>query len=121
MTVKTLTANNYDELIGKSDKVCVVKFWHHECHMCQGLEPIYARLAEQYKDKFNFFEVNTLHDKGRVSGRYDLEGVPEIYFVNNDDLYEIPFPKIPAPSGYSGGYLEFYLLSYYNNIFNKTE
>ena len=110
MTVKNLNIKNYDELIGDSDKVCVVKFWHHECHMCQGLQPIYARLAEQYKDKFNFFEVNTMHDKGEVAGRYDLEGVPEIYFVDGAELNEIPFPNVPAPSGYAEGYLEYYLL-----------
>ncbi len=112
MTVKALTANNYDELIGNSDKVCVVKFWHHECHMCEGLVPIYARLAERYKNKFNFFEVNTIHDGKVLGNRYDIEGVPEIYFVTNNELYEIPFPNIPAPSGYSEGYLEYHFLTY---------
>ena len=119
MSVRSLTAKNYDELVRNSGKVCVVKFWHHECGMCQGLEPIYARLAEQYKNKFDFFEVNTIHDKGEISGNYDIEGVPEIYFVKGDDLYEIPFPNIPAPSGYAEGYLEYYLLRH--EIINREE
>tara|TARA_R100000008_G_C3459211_1_gene103264 strand:+ start:94 stop:465 length:372 start_codon:yes stop_codon:yes gene_type:complete len=116
MVVKQLTAANYDELIKKSDKISIVKFWHKNCHMCNNLEPIYDALAERHADKFNFFHVNTLEDQGELATYvFDIEGVPEVYFIVGEDKYEIPFPDIPAPSGYPEDYLERYFL-HYNNV-----
>ena len=119
MVVKNLTVSTYDELVKNSDRVCVVKFWHENCHMCKNLEPIYDTLARRYKDVYHFFEVNTMEDKGDLATYvFNIEGVPEIYFVKGEEKYEIPFPKIPGPSGYPKKYLEHFL---HYNIFNKGE
>ena len=112
MVIRQLTATNFNALVKDSGKVSVVKFWHHECHMCKALQPIYERLAGQYQEKFNFFEVNTMVDQRLARDLFDIEGAPEIYFVNGDKLEEIPFPEIPGPSGYPEAYLDYYFLRY---------
>ncbi len=117
--ISSMNYDNYRSLVHpRNKKVQVIKLWHHKCPMCKELRPIYEKLAELYKDDFNFFEVNVIDDKHRlevvikqaatgIENPKDITfGVPEIYFFYGHKVLEIPWPEKATESGYSEEYLK---------------
>ncbi len=110
--VKQLGFEDFEE-ITKSDKPYVIKFYNPTCHLCKELKPIYEEIANEFKDKFKFGQVNTRANT-RLSKLFHIDGVPELFIVNNQDVFNIPYPEDnPDPkSGYSKQYIIQHLENY---------
>lgn len=103
--VKELGYKDFEE-ITRSKKPYVIKFYNPTCHLCKGLRPIFEQLAEQYKDKFKFGKINSRTEK-ELFKLFKIDGVPELFIVDGEDLYNIPFPEEGSDpvSGYSKEYI----------------
>ena len=116
--IKVLNYDNFSELINPNcTRVQVMKLWHEGCPMCGHLKLIYEKVAEIYKDDFDFYEIDVIADRHRVALRIlqtvkqapisEINvAVPEIYFYHNRRFKEIPWPQKPEKSGYSEEYLK---------------
>jgi len=112
MKIKIATLSNFEGEILESSKPSVVKFANDGCHLCVNLKPICERLAEDFKDKYKFYDVNTFEEE-KLTEIFSDDGVPTIYVFHNGDATEIPYPDSPdEKSGYSEQYLREYLESF---------
>ncbi len=69
-----VTDNNFDEIITKN-KVVFVDCWAPWCAPCHIYEPIYSKVAEQYKDKAVFARLN-VDENPRTADKYDVMNIP---------------------------------------------
>ncbi|UCG37532.1 MAG: thioredoxin [Candidatus Bathyarchaeota archaeon] len=77
-----LNAANWEKEVVKSERLVVVEFWHTQCPYCRILEPIYAKLAEDYSGKLKFAKLNVLESQHNqeLAGRYGIMGTPTLKF-----------------------------------------
>jgi hypothetical protein len=76
-----------------------------------------AVLAEQYKDKFKFGNVNSSTQR-KLFRLFNIDGVPEIFIIHGNDLYHIEYPEDNADpiSGYPKDYITEHLDNYHDSI-----
>jgi thioredoxin 1 len=55
-------ANNWTEEVFKSTVLTVVYFWHNPCPWCSSLNPIFAKIAEEFRGKIRFLKLNILEN-----------------------------------------------------------
>lgn len=112
--IKEVKVEDFIE-ITKSDKPYVIKFTSTTCYLCKALKPIFEQVAEQYKDKFYFGNVNSKTQR-KLFKVFEVDGVPEIFIIFNNNIYNVTYPSDnPDPkSGYSKQYIIKNLESYLN-------
>ena len=54
----TITSENFEEEVLKSDKPVLVDFWAAWCGPCKMLAPVIEEIAEEYGDKIKIGKVN---------------------------------------------------------------
>lgn len=78
----TLTDENFEKEITKSDKPVLVDFWALWCSPCFVLTPILEKLAEEYKDKFILAKVN-LDYAPIAAQKYRIDRIPAVVLFKN--------------------------------------
>jgi thioredoxin len=64
-------------------KPCVVDFYADWCRPCRMMEPAFAKMAEKYDGKVNFYKVNVDYNKD-ISTAYQIAGIPTLFFCTAD-------------------------------------
>lgn len=72
----TLTDQNFEEEVLKSDKAVLVDFWAQWCHPCHIVGPIVEELATEYAGKLKVGKVDV--DANQVAGNYGIMSIPSI-------------------------------------------
>lgn len=82
MSVLDVTADDWEKEILQSETLVLVDFWHERCPWCRRLDPIYAEVAEEYKDKVKFAKLNVLesHEHQHIAAEYGVMGTPTLIF-----------------------------------------
>jgi thioredoxin 1 len=80
--VITLTADNFDDEVLKSDKPVVVDFWAAWCGPCRMVSPIIDELAADYAGKIKVGKVN-VDEQRSIAERYRIMSIPTIYLFKN--------------------------------------
>jgi thioredoxin 1 len=75
--VVTLTADNWETEVVKSDKPVLVDFWAVWCGPCRALSPTIDRLADQYAGKVKVGKLNT-DEAPDVAARYGISSIPQV-------------------------------------------
>ena len=70
----TATDSNFDDLITKN-RVVFVDCWAPWCAPCHIYEPIYSKIAEEYKDKAVFARLN-VDENPRTADKYNVMNIP---------------------------------------------
>lgn len=60
MPVINVNSHNWDEEVIRSNVLTVVYFWHERCPWCREMEPIFNKVAEEYKGRVKFAKLNVL-------------------------------------------------------------
>jgi thioredoxin 1 len=80
--VITLTADNFDDEVLKSDKPVVVDFWAAWCGPCRMVSPIIDELAADYAGKIKVGKVN-VDEQRSIAERYRIMSIPTIYLFKD--------------------------------------
>jgi thioredoxin len=98
----SITSDQYVQLVAdfrkdkewkfKGKKPCVVDFYADWCRPCKMMEPAFAKAAEKYAGKVNFYKINVDHNKD-ISSAYQITGIPTLFFCSADG-------KMTRVSGY---------------------
>ena len=75
--VQELTDSAFDSKVMQSEKPVLVDFWAEWCGPCKALAPVVEELAGEYKDKVNFFKINTDQNRG-TPANYGIRGIPTL-------------------------------------------
>ena len=69
------------KFVGK--KPCVVDFYADWCRPCKMMEPSFAKMAEKYAGKVDFYKINVDFNKA-ISSAYQITGIPTLFFCSMD-------------------------------------
>ena len=67
--------------VGK--KPCVVDFYADWCRPCKMMEPAFAKMAEKYAGKIDFYKVNVDYNQA-ISAAYQITNIPMLFFCSLD-------------------------------------
>jgi len=82
--VITLTAENFENEVLKSDIPVLVDFWAPWCGPCRMISPIIDQLADEYAGKIKVGKVN-VDDEGQLAEKYGIMSIPTLYFFKNGE------------------------------------
>lgn len=73
----TLTSENYDSEVLKSDKLVLVDFWASWCGPCKMVSPIISQLAEEYNGRVKVCKLN-VDDEGGIAAQNAIVSIPTV-------------------------------------------
>ena len=89
----SITSDQYVQLVAdfrkdkewkfKGKKPCVVDFYADWCRPCKMMEPGFAKAAEKFAGKVNFYKINVDYNKD-ISSAYQITGIPTLFFCSAD-------------------------------------
>lgn len=74
----TLTKENFEQEVIKSDKPVVVDFWATWCGPCRMLAPVLAEFAEKHADEVKVGKIN-VDEESQLAERFEIEVIPTLY------------------------------------------
>lgn len=80
MSVITLTKNNFENEVMKSDKPVLIDFWASWCGPCRMVSPIVDEIAEEATD-FKVAKVN-VDEQGELAQAFKVMSIPTLIVVN---------------------------------------
>jgi thioredoxin len=77
--VKEINENEFEQNI---NEICIVDFFATWCPPCKMLAPVLERVSEEYKNKINFYKINT-DENIELSKKYNITHVPTLIVFKN--------------------------------------
>ena len=75
--VAELTDAAFDEKVTKASKPVLIDFWAEWCQPCKALAPVVDEIAGEYKDKVDFYKLNTDQNRG-TPVKFGIRGIPAL-------------------------------------------
>jgi thioredoxin 1 len=82
--VMTLTNDNWEQEVVRSDKPVLVDFYAHWCVPCRALAPTIDKLADKYAGKIKVGKLNT-DDAQDVAIKYGISSIPTVMLFNGGE------------------------------------
>ena len=81
----TLTSENFEHEVLRSDKTVLVDFWASWCAPCMMLSPIIAEIAQEYGDTVTVGKVN-VDDQPELSSQYGVSSIPMLLVFRGGEI-----------------------------------
>ena len=82
MSVVTITKENFEAEVVKSDKPVLVDFWASWCGPCKMLSPVVDEVAEQSDGSFKVGKIN-VDDQGELARKFRVMSIPTLIVFKN--------------------------------------
>ncbi|MGN0170550.1 MAG: thioredoxin [Lachnospiraceae bacterium] len=82
MSVITITKENFEEEVMKSDKPVLVDFWASWCGPCQMLSPVVDEVAEESDGSFRVGKIN-VDEQGELARQFRVMSIPTLIVFKN--------------------------------------
>jgi thioredoxin 1 len=83
----TLTEENFATEVLQSNSPVVVDFWAPWCGPCRVMNPIVAKLAEDFEGVVKVGKLN-IDDYEQLASKYHVMAIPAIYFFSQGEVIE---------------------------------
>ena len=83
----TLTKENFDGEVIKSEVPYLVDFWASWCGPCRMVSPIIDEIAEEYDGKIKVGKVN-VDEQGELASEFAIVSIPTIMIFKNGKVVE---------------------------------
>lgn len=77
MAELTITTENFEKEVLKSDKPVLIDFWAAWCGPCKMIGPVVAEIAEKYADKIKVGKVN-IDEQPALAMQYKITAIPAL-------------------------------------------
>ena len=84
MSVQTITKENFDEVVLKSDKPVLVDFWAEWCGPCRMVSPLVDEIAEERPD-IVVGKVN-VDEQGELAMRFGVMSIPTLLVFKGGEI-----------------------------------
>lgn len=78
----TITDQNFDQEVAKSDTPVIVDFWAPWCAPCRIVSPTIDALAEEYTGKLKVGKLN-VDDNPQTAAKFGIMSIPTVLFFKN--------------------------------------
>jgi thioredoxin 1 len=83
----TIKADNFDELVLKSDKPVLLDFWAVWCGPCRMVAPTIDKLADDYADRAVIGKIN-VDEEAELAEKFKVMSIPTLYIIKNGQVVE---------------------------------
>ena len=78
----TLTKENFESEVLRSDKTVLVDFWASWCGPCKMIAPIVSEIAEDHSDTVKVGKIN-VDDEPELAALFRIESIPTLMVFRN--------------------------------------
>lgn len=93
----TITAQNFEQEVIKSDIPVMLDFWATWCGPCRMLAPAVAQIAEEREGKLKVGKIN-VDDEQELAIRFGISSIPTILVINNGEVINKSIGFVPKAS-----------------------
>ena len=90
----TITDDNFDQEVTKSDRPVLIDFWAAWCGPCRIVGPVVEELAEQYNGKIKVVKVNT-DENQEIAIKYGIRSIPTLGIFKNGEVVDGVIGAVP--------------------------
>ena len=92
----TLTVQNFEEEVLKSDIPVVVDFWATWCGPCRMLAPTIEKIAEEQEGVIKVGKID-VDDEPELAARYGIASIPTLMVFKNGEVVKSSVGVQPKP------------------------
>ena len=90
----TITKENFDEVVLKSELPVLVDFWATWCGPCKMLTPIIEELATELEGKAVVCKIN-VDEQGELAMKFGVMSIPTLMVFKNGELVKKSVGSMP--------------------------
>ena len=83
--VKTVTDNDFESQVLKSDTPCLVDFWAPWCGPCKAIGPMISDLADAYAGKVTIAKMN-VDESPATPGKFNIRAIPTLILFKDGEV-----------------------------------
>lgn len=92
--VVSVSNENFEGTVLKSDKPVFVDFWAEWCPPCRKIGPVVDELAKDYEGRATVVKVN-VDEAGEVASRYGISSIPALMVFKGGEPVEVVVGAVP--------------------------
>ncbi len=94
MALVTITDDNFEEEVLKSDKPVLIDFWATWCGPCRMIAPIVEEMATEYEGKAKIGKLD-VDSNQQTSIKYGVRSIPTLLLFKEGELKETIIGAVP--------------------------
>jgi thioredoxin 1 len=94
MALVTITDDNFEEEVLKSDKPVLIDFWATWCGPCRMIAPIVEEMATEYEGKAKIGKLD-VDSNQQTSIKYGVRSIPTLLLFKGGELKETIIGAVP--------------------------
>lgn len=93
MPVVTITRDNFNDEVMKSDKPVLLDFWASWCGPCKRVSPIVDQIAEEHPE-FKVGKVN-VDEEQELAAAFQVNSIPTLALIKDGALEDVSIGAVP--------------------------